>query len=88
MRYGGDEFVVLSQGFTPLDAEEYVARIQAGIEEYNAASNRPYKLEASMGYSIVRPSENMDMEAMVETADQEMYKVKNEKKRQKKLLDR
>lgn len=88
MRYGGDEFVVLSQGFTPLDAEEYVARIQAGIEEYNAASNRPYKLEASMGYSIVKPSENMDMEAMVETADQEMYKVKNEKKRQKKLLDR
>ena len=41
-----------------------------------------------MGYSIVRPSENMDMEAMIETADQEMYKVKNEKKRQKKLLDR
>ena len=84
MRYGGDEFVILSQGFSSEKAEDYVEQIKAGIESYNALSDHPYKLEASMGYSIICPKENMDIEALIETADQEMYKTKKEKKRRKK----
>lgn len=85
MRYGGDEFVVLSQGFSRKMADDYVAQIEAGIESYNAKSNHPYKLDASMGYSIMKPEENMDLEALIETADQEMYKAKKEKKSQKQM---
>ncbi len=83
MRYGGDEFVVLSQGFTHEDAKSYMEQVEKGIEKYNTASNHPYVLSASMGYSIAKPAENLDLEAFIETADQEMYKSKNEKKRRK-----
>ena len=83
MRYGGDEFVVLSQGFTHETAEEYIAKIEAGIDDYNERSNHPYLLDASIGYSIMSPEEDLDLEAFIEEADQEMYKVKKEKKRKK-----
>ncbi len=83
MRYGGDEFVVLAQGYSREDAENYIKKVQEGIAEYNRISEHPYTLEASMGYSIMAPVENLDLEALIETADQEMYKDKNEKKRKK-----
>ena len=80
MRYGGDEFVVLAQGYTDVEAKAYILKIQEGMDNYNSASKHPYVLEASMGYSIVQPMEKMDLEALIETADHEMYKVKNAKK--------
>ena len=85
MRYGGDEFVVLAQDFSREHAEDYVARIQNGITEYNASSGKPYILDASIGYSIVEPYENMNIEDLIESADREMYKVKNEKKKFKSI---
>ena len=86
MRYGGDEFVMMAQDFTKEDADHYIERIQKGIDEYNADSGKPYLLAASIGYSIVEPYENMDIEDLIESADREMYKVKNEKKRRKGIL--
>lgn len=83
MRYGGDEFVVLAQGYTKTDAEAYIEEIQMGIENYNSMSKHPYVLDASMGYSLVYPTEKMDLEALIETADREMYKSKNEKKQKR-----
>ena len=86
MRYGGDEFVMMAQDFTKEGADHYIERIQKGIDEYNADSGKPYLLAASIGYSIVEPYENMDIEDLIESADREMYKVKNEKKRRKGIL--
>lgn len=83
MRYGGDEFVMLAQGYTKEDAENYIQKIQMEIENYNVLSDKPYRLDASIGYNIVEPCENPDIEELIESADREMYKVKNEKKRQK-----
>lgn len=83
MRYGGDEFVVLAQGYSHEDAANYIQKVEEGILEYNRTSKHPYTLEASMGYSIMTPVENLDLEAFIETADQEMYKAKNEKKRKR-----
>ena len=34
MRYGGDEFVILSKGYTDADAKNYISQIQTGIENY------------------------------------------------------
>lgn len=88
MRYGGDEFVVLAQGYSQEDALNYIQKVQDGIAEYNRASQHPYTLDASMGYSIMAPVENLDLEAFIETADQEMYKAKKEKKRKKQEAER
>lgn len=80
MRYGGDEFVILSKGYTDADAKNYISQIQTGIENYNANSNHEYTLEASIGYTIVEPAPDLDIEEIIETADQEMYKMKKAKK--------
>ena len=80
MRYGGDEFVILSKGYTDADAKNYISQIQTGIENYNANSNHEYTLEASMGYTIVEPVPDLDIEEIIEAADQEMYKMKKAKK--------
>lgn len=42
--------------------------------------NHEYTLEASMGYTIVEPAPDLDIEEIIETADQEMYKMKKAKK--------
>ena len=81
MRYGGDEFVVLGRDFSQEDADEYVAKVRAGIDNYNVISSKPYRLDASMGYTLMDPSEEFDLEELIETADREMYKDKNAKKR-------
>lgn len=81
MRYGGDEFVVLARGYNYAEAKNYIAQVETGIENYNATSTHPYILAASMGYTIMNPAEEFDLEEVIETADREMYKVKNEKKR-------
>ena len=83
MRYGGDEFVVLTHGYDHEDAADYIRQIKKGIDEYNQVSNHPYILDASMGYSIMAPVEDLDLEAFIEMADQEMYKAKKEKKSKK-----
>lgn len=83
MRYGGDEFVVLSQGYTDEDAKDYIKRVQQEIEKYNASTQKPYLLDASMGYNIVKPADNMNLEDLIEVADREMYKAKKEKKKKK-----
>lgn len=81
MRYGGDEFVIMAQGYTGEDAEKYIERIQDGIDKYNESSGKPYKLEASIGYHLVKPAEIHNLEELIESADKEMYKVKKKKKR-------
>lgn len=80
MRYGGDEFVVMAQGYSHEDARKYIDQIQTGMENYNSVSDHPYVLDASMGYAIVPSSEKMDLDELIEKADKEMYKVKKEKK--------
>lgn len=81
MRYGGDEFVVLARGYSHAEAKTYMLEVQTGIENYNATSAHPYTLAASMGYTIMKPEQDFDLEEMIEAADQEMYKEKKEKKR-------
>ena len=40
-----------------------------------------------MGYTIMKPTEDFDLEEMIESADREMYKNKNEKKQLKKEME-
>lgn len=84
MRYGGDEFVVMTIGFSDEDALAYIDAIKGLIDTYNEVENKVYKLDASMGYTIMNPREkDFDLEELIESADREMYRVKNLKKQQK-----
>lgn len=79
-RYGGDEFVIVMNGYTEDGVLEYVERIRNSIEQYNARYTRAYCLDASIGYWIETDAEKADLEILVELADRKMYQVKRAKK--------
>ena len=80
MRYGGDEFVLMAAGYDDDAAANCVARIEAGMQKFNETSNKPYPLEASIGYCITTLSAPEELNALIDDADHEMYKKKYVKK--------
>ena len=79
MRYGGDEFVVFGKGKSVAEVEIDVARIRKAMDEVNRSGTRPYKIDASIGYHMVPYDNEKPLSALIELADQEMYKEKREK---------
>ncbi len=79
MRYGGDEFVVFGKGMSDKEVEAYVARIRKAMEELNGSDEREYTVDASIGYHMVPFDNDKPLSALIELADQEMYKEKREK---------
>ena len=79
MRYGGDEFVVFGKGKSIDEVISDVERIRKAMEEVNQSGARPYKLDASIGYYMVPYDNEKPLSALIEMADQEMYKEKREK---------
>jgi len=79
MRYGGDEFVVFGRGRTASEVEEDIDRIRKAMKELNDSGERIYKLDASIGYYMVPYDNEKPLSALIELADQEMYKEKREK---------
>ncbi len=80
MRYGGDEFVLLAAGYDDDKAENCIKRLENAMEKFNEKSDKPYKLEASIGYCITTLKAKEDLAALIENADKEMYKNKKTRK--------
>ncbi len=79
MRYGGDEFVVFGKGLSTEEVKDDIIRIRRAMEELNASKDREYTLDASIGYYMVPYDNEKPLSALIELADQEMYKEKREK---------
>lgn len=79
MRYGGDEFVVFGKGKSEAEVESDIARIRKAMGELNASDDRSYTLDASIGFHMVPYDNDKPLSALIELADQEMYKEKREK---------
>ena len=79
MRYGGDEFVVFGVGIPEEEVVEKINGIRKAMEEVNQKENREYRIDASIGYHMVPFDNEMPISALIELADQEMYKEKREK---------
>ena len=77
-RIGGDEFVVVGRG------DEFAAifekRFKEELEKQNKNLNKPYELDASVGYVTTIPEESDSLIELIQQADAEMYKVKKTKK--------
>lgn len=83
MRYGGDEFVVFGKGIGQEEILEKVDKIRKTMQEVNSKDDRQYNIDASIGYHIVPHDNTMPISALIELADQEMYKEKREKQKNK-----
>ncbi|MDO5572499.1 MAG: GGDEF domain-containing protein [bacterium] len=85
MRYGGDEFVIISPYATDPEAVSYVKRIEFAMKKYNEQHELKYKLDASIGYHILYPENGVDIETAIEIADQKMYENKKLKKQRNRV---
>ena len=74
VRYGGDEFLVM--GFPNNDPEGYKARITALFAEHNAASELPFQVNISIGYTEYH--EGQTLAELISIADQYLYRRKKQ----------
>ena len=77
-RIGGDEFVVVGRGDE--FAEIFEKRFYTELKKKNENFDRPYELDASVGYITTVPEESDSLIELIQQADAEMYKVKKTKK--------
>ena len=74
VRYGGDEFLVM--GFPNNDPDAYKARAEALFAENNAASELPFPIHISIGYTEYRAGQTLD--ELISVADQYLYRRKKQ----------
>ncbi|MFT3985593.1 MAG: GGDEF domain-containing protein [Lachnospiraceae bacterium] len=83
MRYGGDEFVILSSNVSEDRAENYRSRILEEMKSYNESHKLSYQISASIGIYLTKPERQSELEEAIEEADRRMYEVKKIKKCQR-----
>ena len=79
VRFGGDEMVAVIPG--KCNGRELADKITRFLAEYNTASALPYQICASVGVSHTILEKNTDFETLIREADQQMYEIKQARKR-------
>ncbi len=80
VRYGGDE--VFAVVFGECDTQAIIKAAEDALNSFNRDSGLPYVVSTSIGAYTTTFSEDFDVAQALRSADQEMYKVKNNKKKQ------
>ena len=76
-RYGGDEFVVVSEGVADETAVQAVAdRVRAALAKPFTIQGRPYSVGASVGVAVAYPEASGGPELVIQQADLAMYRAK------------
>jgi len=75
-RYGGDEFVILSEIAEEAVLKKLIDRINDNAEAFNRSSCKPYNIDFSMGYAIYRHETGMCPTAFLNHVDMLMYRDK------------
>ena len=84
LRYGGDEFLLMGSCDNEDEAANIQKQIEKKIDAYNSSGMLPAALSASIGHIISSPDDpKMVMEDYIRTADKMMYRIKQERKRER-----
>lgn len=75
VRFGGDEMIAVCKGC--LDIEELKKKIRAFFAEYNANSNKPYKVSASVGACCYENVDGLSIDDLISCPDRLMYLEKH-----------
>lgn len=84
IRYGGDEFLVVSDALSWEQAEEKKAQITALLKQWQRDEKLPYRLSMSIGYYQKEPDTEASMEQYINWADERMYEMKCKNREQRK----
>lgn len=79
-RIGGDEYSVVGTDCTQETAEEFIRAFNGYLEDFNAKSDLPYLVHASVGYYLTGPEMDMGLEECIHAADARLYENKRERK--------
>ena len=77
-RYGGDEFIIITSNENEFDIDKYVENLHKAVSE-TKSKTKVYEIKVSIGYCQVH--ENDSILSVIENADERMYKIKAEKKK-------
>lgn len=77
-RYGGDEFIIIASASNEFDIDKFVSSLHDAVRETHTKT-KDYQISVSIGYSRVHDNESIL--AVINNADEEMYKNKENKKR-------
>ena len=78
-RFSGDEFYLLTCGYTEDDAKDLTEKVEQYLENYNRLSTKKYPIRASFGYAPITPDDTFladDLKEVFDRADKQMYSVK------------
>ncbi len=79
-RLGGDEFAILARDATVESTARLEARVQELVRQSNARADRPFELAMSVGWTLADPSAGEAIDAILDRADEEMYRQKVRRK--------
>lgn len=82
MRYGGDEFVILADGYNADSANELVENITERIGRTSEALDTGFNISASIGY-VIAEDEEQTLNDYINMADEQMYTIKKRKQMQR-----
>ncbi len=83
-RFGGDEFIILSVNVKRDEDVNLERRFNEDLENMNRIINKPYKLSASLGSVIESLKEGDTLYSLIKEADDRMYEIKRQKKKNRK----
>ena len=85
-RFGGDEFcaAIFTYSSDPEQVfEEFKVRFLKALVEYNKNSGKPYNVRASIGCSYALVDEDLNIDELINKADEQMYVYKLAHKQKK-----
>ena len=84
VRYGGDEFLIIGPVKNKKEAEAFKGKLEAELKRANETSGLPYQIEASIGYVLTDVKGSSELDDYVEEADELMYEVKKQNRKNRK----
>lgn len=79
-RFAGDEFVILLDVADQEVLEATVSRIRACAHAYNQTTQKPFRLDFSVGYEVYGAGSDISLERFIARVDSLMYGDKSSKK--------
>lgn len=85
-RVGGDEFYLIAENTTEESSQKLVEHVETYLANYNRIHTRPYVIHASNGFARwdfgASPQEDISLDSLCSIADQNMYEMKKERKKE------
>ena len=79
-RYGGDEFLIAISNCNREQAGRLWEKIEENIQAFNQASTTNFTISMSRGFSEYSPNAPVTISDLIDAADAEMYKFKQQRK--------